>query len=173
MRTKLFSAKICILIVFAAAPFVALTMGVQEAAREQQTWRTYTNVRFQYSICYPAELLRPQGEAENNDGQKFLGNDGAQLLVFGSNNALNQSLKERLQETSARLSGKSGKVTYQVLKPKWFVVSGVKGSTIFYTKVFFNHEQFKSFELSYHQSSAATYQPLINRFSACFADLAQ
>jgi hypothetical protein len=173
MRTKLFCATLGILIVFAAPAFFPQGMGAQEAAGEQHAWKTYTNVRFQYSICYPTDLLAPQGEAENSDGKKFIGQDGAQLIVFGSNNALQQTLKERLSETSARLTGKSGKVTYQVLKPKWFVVSGVNGPSIFYTKVFFSHEQFKSFELSYSQSSAAKYKALIGRFASCFADLAQ
>src|SRR5215469_6044695 len=48
-------------------------------------WKRYTNVRFQYSICYPEDLLIPQGESQNSDGQKFLAKDGAQLLVFGRN----------------------------------------------------------------------------------------
>jgi hypothetical protein len=173
VRTKLLCATIGILFVIAAPAFVPRRMGAQEAAGEQHAWKTYTNVRFQYSICYPEDLLSPQGEAENSDGQKFIGRDGAQLIVFGSNNALNQSLKERLSETSARLAGRSGKVTYQAVKPKWFVVSGVNGPAIFYAKVFFSREQFKSFELSYSPSSAAIYKPLMAKLAGCFTDLAQ
>src|SRR5215468_1936487 len=67
------------------------------------TWKTYTNVRFQYAICYPDELLAPQGEADNSDGQKYLANDGGELIVFGSNNALNESLKNRFAAASSRL----------------------------------------------------------------------
>jgi hypothetical protein len=68
-------------------------------------------------------LLVPQGEWANSDGQKFLAADGRQLIVFGSNNALNEPLKNAFAATGSRLAVPSGKVTYRVLKPDWFVVS--------------------------------------------------
>jgi hypothetical protein len=136
-------------------------------------WKSYTNVRFQYTICYPADLLVPQGESPNSDGQKFLAKDGAQLLVFGRNNALDETLGDILAQTKARLADAQGRVTYKVLKPNWFVVSGQNDQTIFYAKTLYSHDQLKSFELSYNRSRAAIYQPLIGRIAACFADLAQ
>ena len=87
-------------------------------------WKVYTNVRFQYSICYPQDLLVPQGEAENSDGRMFLAHDGAKLRVFGRNNALRETLEDALEDTRSRLTGASGKVTYKAIKPDWFVVSG-------------------------------------------------
>jgi hypothetical protein len=48
---------------------------------DRHTWKTYTNVTFQYHICYPADLLVPQGEPDNSDGQRFLAHDGAELIV--------------------------------------------------------------------------------------------
>jgi hypothetical protein len=143
-----------------------------EPAADHHVWRTYTNVRFQYAICYPEDLLVPQGEAENSDGQSFVGKDGARLTVFGQNNALDESLKDASAATASRLAGPSGKVTYQVLKANWFVVSGRRGSTVFYAKTDYSDDQFKSFELTYEDSAASTYKPLIRRLVACFADLA-
>jgi hypothetical protein len=139
-------------------------LGGPEDVRSQRRidrhiWKSYTNVRFQYQICYPADLLVPQGEAENSDGQKLLANDGAQLIVYGSNNALDESLKEMLADTESRLTGTSGKVTYKVLKRNWFVVSGQNEQTVFYSKVLYRHGQFKSFELTYDRSAGALYAP--------------
>ena len=51
----------------------------------------------------------PQGEPDNGDGQKFLARDGAELVVYGSNNALDESLKNTLADAGARLAGPSGK----------------------------------------------------------------
>ncbi len=115
-------------------------------------------------------MFVPQGEAENSDGQRFLAKDGAQLLVFGTNNALDESLKQRLLDT-ARLLGASGKVTYKVLKPTWFVVSGENDDTDFYAKTYYRRGQFKSFELTYEHSVAAMYELLIGRIVGCFTDL--
>ena len=151
------------------ASSVALLNG-QTPAADHHTWKVYTNVRFQYSICYPEDLLVPQGEAENSDGQKFLAKDGAQLIVFGQNNALNDSLKQVQAETASRLAGASGKVTYQAIKPGWFVVSGQNEQSIFYSKTLYAHEQFKSFELTYNSGSSAIYKTVVTRLAGCFVN---
>jgi hypothetical protein len=144
----------------------------QLAAGADHIWKSYINVRFHYAICYPEDLLIPQGEPPNSDGQKFLAKDGAQLIVFGRNNALGESVKDVLAVTASRLTGASGKVTHQVLKPNWFVVSGQNGHTVFYARTRYDHDQFKSFELTYDRSAAAVYEPLIGRLTSCFADIA-
>ena len=153
---------------------LALASGAlqsQEQAAGHDTWKVYTNVRFNYKICYPDDLLIPQGEAANSDGQTFLAKDGAKLLVFGRNNALNQTLKNALDDTAARLAGRSGKVTYKVMKPGWFVLSGQDRETMFYAKMLYADDQFKSFELTYGSSQSAIYKPVAGRLTGCFASL--
>jgi hypothetical protein len=143
----------------------------QALPADDHAWKTYTNARFRYGICYPADLLVPQGEADNSDGQAFLAKDGAKLLVYGSNNALNQTLKNVLDDTASRLARDSGKVTYKAIKRNWFVVSGQDQQTVFYAKTIYAREQFKSFELTYDSSLSAVYKPVLNRLAGCFADL--
>jgi len=145
-------------------------LKAQALAVEPHTWKVYTNVRFEYSICYPQDLLVPQGEAENSDGQRFLAKDGAKLVVFGRNNVLNESLKDVQEETGARLAGASGKVTYKAIKPDWFVVSGQNEQSVFYGKTLYAREQFKSFELTYGSSTFAIYKPVITRLVGCFVN---
>jgi hypothetical protein len=152
-----------------AAVAVSAT-GVAQPAADAHVWKTYTNVRFQYTVCYPEGLLVPQGEADNSDGQKFLAADGAQLAVWGSYNALDESLKDRLAETGSRLAGAAGKVTYKVLKPHWFVVSGQNGATVFYAKTLHRDDRFMVFELTYSDTAAVVYEPVVRRIAACFAD---
>ncbi len=153
---------------FGAASVVLL--NAQLPAADHHTWKVYTNVRFQYSICYPQDLLVPQGEAENSDGQKFLAKDGAKLIVFGQNNALNEPLKDALEDTASRLAGVSGKVTYKAIKSDWFVVSGQTGQSVFYAKMLYARKEFKSFELTYDSSASAVYKPVITRLAGCFVN---
>jgi len=163
-----------ILYVLAGSIAIGLTTAAAQPTSDRHTWTTYVNVRFQYSICYPKDLLIPQGEAENSDGQRFLSNKGgAELAAYGSNNALDQTLGQRLSEVASSLAGPAGKVTYKVQRANWFVVSGQNGQKIFYAKTFFSHDQFKTFELTYDSSAAALYNPLVERFASCFADLAR
>lgn len=170
LRRRFLVILIACAVVFAAA--CKNSVQARQATAADHFWKNYTNVRFQYKICYPADLLVAQGESENSDGQTFLAKDGAKLIVYGQNNALNDSLKDTLQDTASRLAGSSGKVTYQVLKPSWFVVSGRNDGSIFYAKTLYANHQFKSFELTYEDSQSGVYGPLVKRLSACFADLA-
>lgn len=74
--------------VLVAAVLVLLSTSVlTDGQRVENEYRTYHNIRFGYSISYPADSLIPQGEAENGDGQKFLSRDGrTEMLVYGSHN---------------------------------------------------------------------------------------
>src|SRR5258708_31360638 len=78
---------------------LALAFPVRAA---QHTYRTYHNARFDFSISYPTDVLIPQGEPENHDGQKFRSRDGrAEMLVYGSYNALNKPLRQLYTEETA------------------------------------------------------------------------
>jgi hypothetical protein len=144
-------------------------MSAQTTPSVHYTWRTYTNVRFNYSICYPQELLTPQGESANSDGQQFVAKDGAKLIAYGQFNSLNEPLKVALEDTSIRLAGPSGKVTYKAVKGNWFVISGENGKSVFYAKSILTGDELKSFELTYGMNESETYRPVIERISRCFA----
>jgi hypothetical protein len=163
----------CLFIFVSVMTRGGIAFGGPADGADRHSWKTYTNARFQYEICYPADLMVPQGEPDNGDGQKFLAHDGAELIVYGSNNAPGESLKKTLADTGSRLAGPSGKVTYKMLKANWFVVSGQNGQTVFYSKVLYNKhdDQFKSFELTYHRAESALYEPVIARLAKCFTDL--
>lgn len=169
-RVILLTVRLSLLAIFSGG---LASTAAHASAAGGYAWKWYTNVRFGYAICYPAELLVSQGESPNGDGQKFMAKNGAQLIVFGGNNALNESLKGALAHAESRLAGMSGKITYKALRPTWFVVSGEDGQTLFYDRTLYSHNQFKSLELTYQRSVAAIYEPLISRLSRCFTDLAR
>src|SRR5262249_52024686 len=81
--------------------FIGLCIVIAIAAVQivfaQNTYKTYANARFKYSISYPADLLVPQGEAENGDGQIFHEKSASsvEMRVYGGNNALNETLRTR------------------------------------------------------------------------------
>lgn len=173
LRAKAALLAVVLCGVFGCGAAGVVSQNASPPAVDDHIWKTYVNVRFQYSICYPQDLFIPQGEAENSDGQKFVAKDGAKLIAFGQNNALSEPLKQALEDTAARLAGTAGKVTYKMIKPDWFVVSGRNGPSIFYAKTLYAHEQFKSFELTYDESSSTVYKPVVKRLAACFVNTAQ
>jgi len=160
--SRLLFRRTIVLFVFA----VALSMMIAG----QETYRTYSNARFDYSIAYPANLLYPQGESANGDGQKFLSKDGhAELIVWGSNNALNERLKDVYERESGVSSDHPKRVvSYKVLKPEWFVISGREDHRIFYQKTFLKGDVFKSFRIEYSDSDNARFDQIIKRIEKSF-----
>jgi hypothetical protein len=138
-----------------------------------EIYDTYHNERFDYSIDYPKEILFPQGESDNGDGQKFLSKDAdVSLIVYGSNNALNQSLEEVYREESRGGTAENPKkvVTYKVLEDNWFVVSGYNSGRIFYQKTIFHDDVLKTFVLEYDESEKERYDPIAKRLEKSFTD---
>ena len=134
-------------------------------------YKTYHNSRFDYSISYPQTTLYPQGESDNQDGQKFLSkNADAELIVYGSNNVLEQSLSDLYTEDSRGGTSDSPQkvVTYRTLKGNWFVVSGHDLGKIFYQKTIFNKGQFKTFIFKYDEKSRKNYDSITAKISKSF-----
>jgi hypothetical protein len=136
------------------------------ATSEDIIYHTYANGRFAYTIKYPANILIPQGESSNGDGRKFLSSDGsASLLVWGSHNALDESLESRYNDT---LKDAGGSIAYQVLKKNWFVISGSKGDKIFYQKTFFDDGIFKTFLITYPRTKRQLFDPIVKEIAGSF-----
>ena len=133
----------------------------------QNSYKTYANARFKYSISYPADLLVPQGEAENGDGQVFREKSGSsvEMRVYGGYNALNETLRSRY----ADLVRKWAKgVTYKVIRRDWFVVSAMVNGKIHYQKTILRGDVFKTFEIEYDAVRGSTYNDVTDRIAKSF-----
>ena len=154
------------------AILTALTLFLlgMPAAAAPHSYRTYHNARFDFSISYPADVLIPQGEPENHDGQKFRSRDGrAEMLVYGSYNALNQTLRQLYaEETSASADHPHRTVSYKTFKGNWFVVSGIEEGKVFYQKTMLTKGIFKTFRIEYNESQKDLYDPLIAQMARSF-----
>jgi hypothetical protein len=96
-----------------------------------------------------------------------MASDGtAELIVYGSNNALDQTLKGMYDETRATTDSK--KVTYEVLKPGWFVVSGIENGKVFYQKTILRQNVFKTFRLEYNESEKQKWDPITAKIAGSF-----
>ena len=123
----------------------------------------YVNARFGYAICIP-DGLAGQGEADNGDGQRFVADDGAELIVYGAHNALDETLAARREATLERL----GPASYRAGGRDWFVVSGRAGERIYYVRTTLRRGVFTSFELTYPDAAAARWNAAAADLSRCF-----
>jgi len=143
-----------------------MAVGQTAFATPQNNYKTYTNARFKYSIGYPADLLMPQGEAENGDGQIFKERDrsSVEMRVYGGYNVSNETLRSRYAE----LIRKWNNVTYKVIRRDWFVVSAMVNGKIHYQKTILRGDVFKTFEIVYDAVRGSTYNDVTDRIARSF-----
>lgn len=146
---------------------VAVAVAAGQTGSAQSNYKTYTNARFKYSISYPADLLIPQGESENGDGQVFRekSNSSVEMRVYGGYNALNETLRSRYEDLNRKWSNG---VTYKVIRRDWFVVSAMVNGKIHYQKTFLRGDTFKTFEIEYDAVRGSEYNDVTDRVSKSF-----
>jgi hypothetical protein len=138
-------------------------IGNHSFSSQRATYRTYANARYGFSIAYPVNVLVPQGESDNGDGQKFMSRDGsATLLAFGSQR-LDRSLRDEFQSAQENRT-----VTYKVLKADMFVVSGHANGKIFYQKTLLRGDVFKTFIIEYDEQERGTFDAITTRVARSF-----
>lgn len=138
-----------------------------KTAIAQNNYKTYANARFRYSISYPADLLVPQGEAENGDGQVFREKSpsGVEMRVYGGYNALNETLRGRYADLVRQWHNG---ITYKVIRRDWFVVSAMVNGKIHYQKTILRGDVFKTFEIQYDGVRGSTYNEVTDRIARTF-----
>jgi hypothetical protein len=147
--------------------YLVLAIAASQIVLAQNNYQTYSNARFKYSISYPADLLIPQGEAENGDGQAFRekSTSSVEMRVYGGYNALNETLRGRY----ADLVRKWGNgITYKVIRRDWFVVSAMVNGKIHYQKTILRGDTFKTFEIEYDPVRGSTYNDVTDRIAKSF-----
>ena len=145
---------------------MAVALAGGQTVLAQNIYRTYANARFKYSISYPADLLIPQGEAENGDGQVFREKSSSvEMRVYGGYNVSNETLRSRYAELIRKWN--KG-ITYKVIRRDWFVVSGLVNGKIHYHKTILRGDIFKTFEIEYDAVRGSTYNDVTDRIARSF-----
>ena len=119
----------------AATKATLLLLGLASTAEAA----SYCNSRYSYCINVPAALYG-QGEADSGDGQVFLNRSATvTLTVWGAWNVPDlPSFEDGFRDASRGWPAGNGRparvVTYKVMKPDFFVVSGIEGGKVFYQR---------------------------------------
>lgn len=127
------------------------------------TWKKYKNYRFGQEFTYPVELFTPGEPPVNDDGLGFVSDDGATISIYGSFNILNLNPRNYEKELYS-----DEKITYRAKKKDWVVLSGFRGTNIFYHKAIFvcDGANIINFHIEYPSNARTTYDPLIGRLAS-------
>lgn len=110
-------------VVIALVPVILCAGGSSAFAAD---WEHYQNARFRFALDVPAGFTAKPAP-DNGDGQKWTTPDGyAELIAYGS---FASSISE--EKTAAKSDPAS---RYFASGKEWFVTSGIRDRTLFYTK---------------------------------------
>lgn len=136
-------------------------------APDALAYDTYRNDRFGFSVDYPYDLLQPDEAVGDGHGQSFSSPDGsATLLVYGSGDGEAAALRE---EYEAELARPDVRVSYRVIRPRWFVVSGYEGPYIFYQRTHQTADGLRTFRLRHRAADKDYFDAVVERLSRSFA----
>lgn len=124
----------------------------------------YVNNRFGFTIAVPPGFESSEPPT-NGDGILYTSPDGrAKLTIYGSN-ASGITIKEYYDELA---TGLGVEPTYSRLAGNWFVLSGQKGDSIFYTKVFVGSGSLNTFTFEYPAEQAGQYRAVTDQLARSF-----
>ena len=154
-----------------AAVIFSTLLGWQQAGTQaaHDRWTLYTNVRFQYALCYPKDLFVARGETDNSAGNTFEGKHGKEIIVDGENT--DRTLSQLRKETVQYVSDHFGPVQYQAMVAHGFVFSASNTKDILYGKTFLSGKQYKTFSVTYPLSEKEQFDPVVKGLNTCFTDL--
>lgn len=139
--------------------FLMLLLSSQLYASYEQ----YCNARFGFCVDVDNQWGK-EAAPVNNDGRSFFDGEGLRVNVWGSYNALNETLREAMHNAKNELD----RVTYEAMRGNWFVVSGYKGSDIVYTKVFLHNDTYYTLLITYPTALQKEYNAIVTRLSKTF-----
>ncbi len=132
---------------------------------ERLVYVTYLNDRHGYTLDYPDNLFYASDGLDPEHGRAFKTNDEtADLLVYaspGGEGTLEQQYESEVGSGDQR-------VTYHVLRPDWFVVSGYDGPFIFYRRTFRSGEGLRTFRLRHLAEDQPYFDAITERLSYSF-----
>jgi hypothetical protein len=134
-------------------------------------WATIYNTRFGFQVAYPSAILLPVASPEGNDGRVLRSADGkARMIVATFDNTENLSLTAYRSFLLSDIYNGT-ELDYQPLKPRWFVLSGVKGDQIFYERVTFScgGRLINSWALTYPAAERKLYDRVVERIAKTYS----
>ncbi len=136
----------------------------KQSLPEEIIFDRYCNARYAYCISYPSQILIPQGESDNGDGQFFLSDDQKQKLsVWGEMNIFDESLKEKMETVKSEIENIKSEIN-----ETYFVIKGTKGDKEYYRLTMIIPDGFVSFVLEYTENKEILFAPIIEEMKKSF-----
>ena len=138
-----------------------LSTGLALTSLAPPAYKTYHNARFGYRIDCPADL-RPQPEAGNGDGRRFVSADGQVVLsAYAGYNALDDGLAANRKLAREGWQEKHATITLDQPTRTGYALSGQVKNRIFYEKTVLKNNTLTTFVWEYPATRKAAMDAVI------------
>ncbi|MEK6783353.1 MAG: hypothetical protein AABY93_16750 [Bacteroidota bacterium] len=149
---------------------------ITKLGSEEINFETYCNQKFGFCLDYPSEILYPQGESDNGDGQVFKSKDADNTMwVYRDvrnyvNSEIHYTIEDVYNEDSRGNNPDKPQrvITFQKLGEDYFVVSGYNAGNIFYQKTILTNGEFITCLLEYKERDNEVYTRISYRIFVSF-----
>jgi peptidoglycan hydrolase-like protein with peptidoglycan-binding domain len=138
-----------------------------EAAKKQQDnvgWKTVTETGTGARLGLPAKLV-PQQSSDAN-GAKWSSTTGTIQIQLTRRKDANPSTAKLAEQEKKEPAGR--KIDYSVVKPDFFVLSGMQGLKKFYVRGQFRNSEVRILTILYDQATEGTMEPVVIAMSSAF-----
>lgn len=131
---------------------------------QEKTYEKYINPRFGYSLSYP-DKFKITKESDNGDGVE-LNFEDSKIIVYGSNNVLQDSAKSLYESELKEISKKD--LIESSLENITYYIKWKEGDFFKYKKSTVGEESINSFEIIYPLSKEKEFVDIISKLSGTF-----
>jgi hypothetical protein len=153
---------------FALAIFLECGWPPIQLARAQD-WTSYRSPRFGYTLVFPAGIVEPRSESRDGRSMEFASDDGlVRLKVLADPNHGHVLLGDYREAILRELPEYN--LQYGPMGRSWFVLSGVRGDSIYYQKVHFacGGRVINAFSLTYPARLKRRFDPIVTTIEKSF-----
>jgi hypothetical protein len=149
---------------------VAISAACAAGAVAAESWTTYRNDRFGYTLTYPSSVFQPDKTSKDGGGQVFLNQQGnAKVVVNGAVNDEGFTPTEYRKTILKEFAGYD-QLDYSPQGQTWFVLSGYRGDAIYYQKVMFScgGKVINALSVTFPRAEKPFYEGLVERMEDNF-----
>lgn len=134
-------------------------------------WRSIVHPSHGFAIAYPASVFAPDPAVGSPDGNVLVSRDGAARLLVGTfeNTGAFTIASYRRFLLAENYTG--AVLDYDRRTPRWFVISGTRGDTMFYERVTFacGGRWINSWAMLYPVAERRFYDPIVEAVALTYS----
>lgn len=131
---------------------------------KEEKFQKYLNPRFGYSLNYP-DKFKITKESDNGDGVELSFEDG-KIIVYGSNNVLQETAKSLYEEDLKEIHKKD--IMESSIVKETYIIRWKEGNFIKYKKSVVGEESINSFEVIYTLSKEKEFNDIVIKLRESF-----